>query len=428
MTEKLMLLLVFIPFMGAVAQEVKPIWALGKNPIAKELQSGKIEATDKGVVLRDGAAFGVPASAFPDQDNFTVEVSLSILKLIDPGYCSVMSKEGDEDSGFSCAFNYKTEPWWARSVAFAVNEIFMYSRGLGGTKDPKLNHSYTFTMAVRGGLATLYIDGYPQKKCFMMMIPNNSPMWIGKNPKENYTSLPVIINSVKVYGADYKYVSDKEVISKNPRGVVAGKGWALDVPKVENEDWPKVLIYGDSISEGYKKFFIPEMLTHNVYVFHCSHFINGQTPKKVLEDMSSKYDFDVIVFNNGLHSLKWTPEAVSDQEVYKRMKDLADSLKKGAPQAKLYYLMTTPQTAKRPAPDKPVEKLGALNPIVIRLNRITVQVMKDENIPIIDVYTLLTKHLDWAIGDGYHWKAPAYQFISDSIEARISNVVSRCKK
>ena len=67
------------------------------------------------------------------------------------------------------------------------------------------------------------------------------------------------------------------------------------------------------------------------------------------------------------------------------MKDMAEAFKKGAPNAKIFYLMTTPHTARRPAKDKPVEALGEKNKTVIRLNDITRKVMKAENIPVIDV-------------------------------------------
>jgi hypothetical protein len=91
----------------------------------------------------------------------------------------------------------------------------------------------------------------------MEVIPNIEPLWIGRNLSKNATPMTVVISDVKVYGPEFKYVSAKEPKSEFPRGVVAGHGWALDIPKIEHPDWPKVLIYGDSISMGYRGFFIP---------------------------------------------------------------------------------------------------------------------------------------------------------------------------
>ena len=117
-----------------------PVWDLAKNEIPLALESGKIERVGNEVTLRDGGAFAIPAEAFPDQKNFTVQVTASVSEMVNGSIFTVMKKQSDGDDG-------KTD---------------------------------------------------------------------------------------------------------DPRGVVAGKGWALDIPKIEHPQWPKVLIYGDSISMGYR--------------------------------------------------------------------------------------------------------------------------------------------------------------------------------
>lgn len=404
----------------ALADEV-PLWDLAKNEISAALKSGVIEKVDGSIPLRDGAAFAVPAEAFPDQRNFTVQVTLSLEALVQDGVCTVARKlSADTDDGFSLSFNYKEDPYYARQVSSMVNNILMTSSGLNGRKVPEIKHPYTFTMAVRDGLATFYIDEVPVKKCFMELIPNREPMWIGRNANPKSKVLPVTIHSVKVFGPDYQYVSKRESESEFPRGAVAGKGWALDVPKIEHPEWPKVLIYGDSISMGYRQSFIPELLKRNVYVFHCVHFVGGEVPEAALTEMAGRYPFDAVVFNNGLHSLSWTPDKVADAVVLERMQKLARCFKTGAPQARLYYLMTTPHTASRPAPDQPVTELGDKNDVVQRLNTLSAQVMKQEAIEVIDAYALLASRLDLAAGDHFHWQAPAYQLLSQTIIDRIA--------
>ena len=405
----------------------KPLWDLASDAIPQELQSGKISKVDGKVALTDGAAFAVPASAFPDQKNFTVQVTIELPELVENSLLTVMSKQsgGDTDDGFTIDMNYRAQPYYARRIGSYVNNIFMSSRGIGGSHPPKVDTPYTFTLAARDGYASFYLDGRPYKKCFMEMVPNDEPMWIGRNRNPKAKTMPVVIRGVKVYGPTFKYVSDKEGKSDNPRGAVAGKGWALDVPKIEHADWPKVLIYGDSISMGYRGSFIPEMLKHHVYVFHCAHFVGGNVPVDALTEMAGRYKYDVIVFNNGLHSLHWTPDKVSDQQVHDRMSDLARCFKSGAPQAKIYYLLTTPHTAPKPAKDKPVDSLGEKNDTVVRLNTISQQVMKQQNIEVIDVYSILAKQLNLAAGDGYHWSRPAYEIITSEIAKRALPVLGK---
>lgn len=401
------------------------LWDMAKTEIPAEMRSGNIEKVDGAITLRDGAAFAVPAEAFPDQKNFTVQVTVSLRELVQNAVCTVMRKQSEQDDGFALSFNYRDNPYYARQVSSFINNILMTSGGIGGSRGPQINTPYTFTLAVRNGYATFYLDDAPCKSCYMELVPNREPMWIGRNADKKSKTIPVTIHSVKVFGPSYHYVSKRESKSEFPRGAVAGRGWALDIPKIEHPEWPKVLIYGDSISGGYSRYLIAEMLKQQVYVFHCVHFVGGDVPEQALAEMAGRYKFDVAVFNNGLHSLHWTADKVPDSVVQERMRKLARCFKKGAPQAKIFYLMTTPHTGPRPAPDKPVSALGEKNDVVVRLNTLSGQIMKEEGIQVIDVYSILSKRLELASGDGYHWQGPAYQIISQEIAQLAAAVLGK---
>jgi len=416
-------ILAMVGALGGAAET--PLWDLATSTIPAVLQSGEIERVGNEITLKDGAAFAVPAEAFPDQRNFTVQVTASIPELVNGTVFPVMHKQSAGDDGFSFSMSYKDKPYWARRLYTVVNNIVMSSIGIGGQRGPQVNTPYTFTVAVRNGFATFYVNDRPYKTCYMEVIPNDEPMWIGRAQGKKAKPMTVVISSVKVYGPTFEYVSKNEPKSKYPRGVVAGKGWALDIPKIEHPEWPKVLIYGDSISMGYRRTFIPEMLKQQVYVFHCCHFINGNVPKPAMEEMAGRFEFDAVVFNNGLHSLHWTPDKVSDQVVHDRMRDLAQCFRKGAPKAKIYYLMTTPHTAARPTSNEPVNSLGDKDDVVVRLNTISEQVMKEEQIEIIDIYSVFAERLELASGDGYHWRGPAYQTISEEITKRVLPVLGK---
>lgn len=426
-------MVLFASTAAMAAQPPAPVWDLAKDDIPGTLKSGPSEKVDGRIALKEGAAFAVPASAFVDPKNFTVQVTVSLDALVDRTLFTAMTKQGGpdgENNGFSFGLSYRREPWYARYVFTNVNNVLMKTdgitaRGLSGKEGPKADAPYTFTLSVRDGFASFYIDELPYAKCYMEVVPNGEPMWIGRNSDPQAKPMDVVIHDVKVYGPDYHYVSAKEAQEAHPRGRVAGKGWALDVPKIEHPDWPKVLIYGDSISMGYRNDFIPALLARHVYVFHCVHFINGEVSKQALEELASRYQFDVIVFNNGLHSLHWTPDKVSDQQVHDRMTDLAECFEKGAPQAKIFYLLTTPHTAKRPAPDQPVDAMGDKNDTVIRLNKISEQVMREQGIPVIDDYSALAAKLNLAAGDQFHWQAPAYKIISEEIQRAILPVLGK---
>lgn len=427
-TRKLLTVLLLAFTIAATTADEPVLWDLAKNEIPAAHKSGAVEKADGVVKLRDGASFAVPADAFPDQRNFTVQVTLSLDALVQDAVFTLMNKQsGVKDDGFAMFFNYKDKPYYARQVNSVVNKILMVGGTLNGRNEPEINKPVAFTMAVRNGLATFYIDDAPIKKCFMELIPNGEPMWIGRNDNAKAKTMPVTVHAVKVFGPAYSYVSKKETTGAFPRGAVAGKGWALDVPKIEHPEWPKVLIYGDSISGGYSGPFIAEMLKQHVYVFHCVHFVGGDVPEQALTEMAGRFKFDAVVFNNGLHSLGWTPDKVPDTLVLERMQKLTRCFKTGAPQAKIFYLMTTPHTAARPAPDKPVTAFGDKNDVVLRLNTLSAQVMKQENVEVIDAYALLAAHLDLASGDNFHWQSQAYQLLSQQITGRVLPAVGQGK-
>ncbi|MCC6882377.1 MAG: hypothetical protein IT576_09525, partial [Verrucomicrobiales bacterium] len=77
------------------------LWDLSRNEIPPALQSGDIEKGEGVVKLKDGAAIGVPAEVFPDQANFTVQVTLSLDALVQDAVFTAMRKQSEQDDGFS---------------------------------------------------------------------------------------------------------------------------------------------------------------------------------------------------------------------------------------------------------------------------------------------------------------------------------------
>ena len=66
-----------------------------------------------------------------------------------------------------------------------------------------------------------------------------------------------------------------------------------------------------------------------------------------------------------------------------------------------------------------MDQLGDKNDVVVRLNTISDKVMKEKEIEVIDVYSILAGKLELASGDGYHWSRPAYDIITREITEKI---------
>jgi hypothetical protein len=400
-----------------------PLWDLAKDKIPDELNHGATYAADGTVSIGGENYFGVPPSAFPDQKNFTVQVTVSFPQPAEDTSLNVLLKQrkDGEDTGLGLSCIYGKPDFWK------VYRPIINGMHIGGIRmkfTPDTPH--TFTIAVREGSASYYLDDAPGGRHFTLLLPNDEPMWVGKKllPREKPFA-SATISALKVYGSDFKYTSAKEKPSAEPRGAIAGKNWMIDAPTVADPTRPKLLFYGDSISGGYRQSLLPA-LEGKVYAYHWSHFVGGIDPKvdAVIEQGASVADFKLIFFNNGLHSLSWTPEKAADEQIADTTRAIVRGFKKGAPQAKLFWIATTPHTSRRSDPSKPVDSLGEKNPVVLRINRIAEQVMKDEGVDVIDMYTPFAAHLELAAGDEYHWSAPAYKMISDAIVSKTFEVLN----
>jgi hypothetical protein len=85
--------LLFVLGMTTTVFAQSPLWDLARNDIPPALQVGPVKKVDGVVKLRDGAAFGVPAEAFPDQANFTVQVTLSLDDPVQDAVFTAMRKQ-----------------------------------------------------------------------------------------------------------------------------------------------------------------------------------------------------------------------------------------------------------------------------------------------------------------------------------------------
>lgn len=417
--KRLLSVLGILAFAAGLSAQA-PLWDLAKDKIPAELNHGATLAADGSVTVGGENYFGVPAAAFPDQKNFTVQVTVTFPELTDGTTMHVLLKQqkDGEDTGLGLTCLY--------SPTYKIYRPVINGMHIGGLRTNFLpNTPYTFTVAVRKGSPSYYLNDNPGGQYFVLLLPNNEPMWVGKKllPREKPFGAAKI-SMLKVYGADFTYKSPKEKVTAEPRGAIAGKNWMVDAPTVVDAQRPKILFYGDSISGGYRQYLLPAV-EGKVYAYHWVGFVGGIDPKVdgQIKQVAGIADFKVIFFNNGLHSLSWTPEKATDQQIIDTTRAIVRGFKTGAPQAKLFWIATTPHTARRTEPGKPVTALGDKNPVVLRINRLAEQVMKEEGVEVIDMYTPLAARLDLAAGDEYHWSGPAYKIIAEAIVAKTNEAL-----
>lgn len=402
------------------AESVKtpvPVWDLAKDPFAAT--TGRIERVDGRVLMDGNSAFAIPNSAIPDASCFTIAMEIRFHALEDRSNLGLLDQRVS-DTGFAV----DALKWGAvgSPLSTAVNGIAYGQNSFRASS----NQVWMFVLAVRDGVVAPYQNKVPGPQYLLRITPNLAPIWVGRTqsrrdlkPVSGYEIL-----SLKVYGPDFKYYLPGESADTLKNGYIGGQGWLVRLPGKTDKPLPRILYYGDSISMGYGDRFIARM-KNEAYCYHWCHFVGGvdHFPAAAFEAAASVAPFDIIVFNNGLHSLHWSPEKVKDEQIEAVLRNMIRSFRKGAPKARLVWASTTPHTSK----GRPVTGLGELNPVVLRINALAAKVIKEEGVESVDLYALLKDRLELAAGDQYHWSGEAYQLIAEALSQKCEAILLQKK-
>jgi len=156
----------------------------------------------------------------------------------------------------------------------------------------------------------------------------------------------------------------------------------------ENE-LPRILLIGDSVCKGYQKN-VQEELAGTAYTsyYATSKCVTDRSYLKELGYILDEYDYDVIHFNNGLHSLCTDPDSWG-----KGLREAIKLIKQKGKGAKVVWASSTPLKDK--------EGTGRVK----KLNEIAQGIMEENEIPINDLFGLMDpQDRDTAWGDRYHFK------------------------
>lgn len=395
--------------------EPVPVWDLAKDAFAAT--TGRIERVDGRVMMDGESAFAIPNSAIPDASCFTITMDIRFSSLEERGHLYLLDQRVSETG-----FGVDALKWGAvgSPLTTTVNGIAYARNNFRATT----NQIWQFVFAVRDGTVATYQNKVAGPQYLLQVTPNLAPVWVGRTPRRKDMT-PISgyeILSLKVYGPDHKYYQPGESADALKNGYVGGQGWLVRVPGKTERPLPRILYYGDSISMGYGGRF-DALMKDKAYCYHWCHFVGnvGHFPSAAFEAAAGVAPFDVIIFNNGLHSLRWTPEKVTDGQIEEVMRNMIRAFRKGAPKARLVWAATTPHTAK----GRPVSAVGELDPVVVRINTLAEKVMREEGVDSVDLYSLLKDRLDLASGDQYHWSREAYQMIAEALQKKCDAILPR---
>lgn len=185
----------------------------------------------------------------------------------------------------------------------------------------------------------------------------------------------------------------------------------------------QVLIIGDSISIGYTPF-VEKSLAPGVAVFHNPG--NGGSTVRGVENIEKWLDnkeWDVIVFNFGLHDLVHKDEnnkydvngkvSVTPEEYGKNLEIIVAKLRETT--AKLLFVTTTmvPENSSGRFPEDPE-----------KYNQVARKVMQKNNIEVVDLYEAsLTIHPENSNPGNVHYTPAGYELLASYITVAIKKAI-----
>jgi len=185
------------------------------------------------------------------------------------------------------------------------------------------------------------------------------------------------------------------------------KGWRLERAAVSDTNLPRVLLIGDSILNGYQHELV-KLLEGKAYV---DAWVNPYWQSETYNDLLAKVldaagPYDLVHWNTGLHG---HGGRVKSREYDPLTREFLAIIRKKSPHAKIIWASITPVTVKK--------NPGLLDPVInadiLEQNRKADLIMRDQGIPTEDFYALLVdRRRELAVGDGFHWTAPAYSLLA----------------
>ena len=184
------------------------------------------------------------------------------------------------------------------------------------------------------------------------------------------------------------------------------RSWSDYAP---NDDLPRVLLIGDSITNGYNEH-VRELLRGVCYVdfFATSYTIESGVYLANVRAMLADAKYDLVHFNFGLHGFH-----LGVKEYKARVRALAEEI---ALSARVISVTSTPIREQKS------NDLAAKNDIVIERNAAVVEIAKECGYPVDDLYPVARElAFELTAGDGYHYTTDGYKALAAVVAKSIKD-------
>jgi lysophospholipase L1-like esterase len=194
-----------------------------------------------------------------------------------------------------------------------------------------------------------------------------------------------------------------------------GGSWSLREAVVKDASLPRILLIGDSITNGYLEPVRKALEGKaNIDAWITPTSQADKSLGSTLEAILSQHDYAVVHFNLGLHG--WQPGRIPAGQFESLTRLMVQNLRKYAPKAKLIWATITPVTVK----GEPEKLNPEIQPTIEQHNAMALKVMQEEGVAIDDLGSLMLQHLPLAAGDMFHWKKEGMVFIVNAVTASLT--------
>lgn len=199
-----------------------------------------------------------------------------------------------------------------------------------------------------------------------------------------------------------------------------GGSWSLRMATVTDPALPRVLLIGDSITNGYLEPVRKALAGRaNIDAWITPTTQADKSLPGTLAAILGQEKYAVIHFNLGLHG--WQKGRIPEGQFVPLTRQMVQALKTNAPQAKLIWATITPVTVK----DHPEQLNPEIQPTIDEHNKMALQVMKEEGVAIDDLAAVVSGKLELAAGDQFHWKPAAMALMTAQVVEKITAALGR---
>ena len=189
------------------------------------------------------------------------------------------------------------------------------------------------------------------------------------------------------------------------------------IPSANKSDLPRVLLIGNSITQGYYPV-VETNLKGKAYVarYTSSRGIIDPVLFNDIKNLITHHKFDVIHFNNGLHGIQY-----DSAQYEKGLKKLVRLLEKNGQGAKLIGATST-----RVLPGYSGWKSDELNlKMVLTRNEIMLRICHEKGIGVDDLFEVTVDHPEMYSKDKIHYNEIGYQALGQQVTSSLQNKLTR---